>query len=571
MKNTKRHLLKSTLLLLWSFVFGCNASTVLHELGHAIAYWTTGGTVEGIIIHPFSWSYCIPGSISDYPSFTTWGGVVFGTLMGLLLVMAVWRWRGPYVILVIMTGVVSCIHNGGYLIYDCLTTSDGDATILISYGTSKLLIIAVGLFMMGIGVILAGICPALIGIGPNDGVKLRILVFSGGILPYTFVQFIYDLLYNKEELGQWLIYWVIIVGLVFLVAVLSKVVLPRIRWLGSIEPKAVTWPSVVVANNGAFVILSIIFILLIQYIPRTTTRYTLGYYDHQSNFAGVKLKMEDNPTASPARRYESESIIFWSWDGREGKREIPNLLAYFATVCPQTLAVIVQAMDGVLVIPMDGKPHRWIFKEDGFLLHFKWAVSACRCRLLVYGMDPNLREYVLIALDILNGRTTKFEIADTPWEMIFIDDNTAVASVGEDLIRVEFAESGDHKFSVEPGAAKQGAVKAVYKGEFVFHSPVFWTEDNADQQTIECGDMKISFTDPVLFVLASKSYIWAIDTKGQVFRLNSDGSKLCVGTYAPERMIGRGSFDDGLWIAFLDGTVTVFGDSKKETAKIELP
>lgn len=571
MENTNRHLLKSTLLLLWSFVFGCNASTVLHELGHAIAYWTTSGTVEDIIIHPFSWSYCIPGSVSGYPNFTTWGGVVFGTLMGLLLVAAVWRWRGPYVILVIMTGVVSCIHNGSYLIYDCLTASDGDATILISYGTSKLLIIIVGLVMTGIGVILAGICPALIGIGPNDGVKLRILVFSGGILPYALVQFIYDLLYNKEELGQWLIYWVIIVGLIFLVAVLSKVVLPRIRRLGSIEPKAVTWPSVVVANSGAFVILSILFILLIQYIPRTTTRYTLGYYDHQSNFAGVKLKMEDNPTASPGKRYQRESVVFWSWDGRGGKKEIPDLLAYFATVCPQTLEVIVEAMDGVLVVPMDERPYSWAFKQDGLLLHSQWAVSRDGCKVLVYGLDPNLRKYVLIALDTSNDRTTKFEISESPWEIIFVDNNKAVASVGEDLIRVEFAESGDHKFSVDPGAAKGGEVKAVYRGELVFHSPVFWTEDNADQHTIEFGDMKISFTVPVPFVLASKSYIWAIDRNGQVFRINSDGSKLSVATYAPEKVIGRGILDDSLWLAFRDGTVKVVGDSKKETAKIELP
>ena len=570
MASTEKRLLKSTLLLLWSFVFGYNASTVLHELGHAIAYWITGGTVRRIIIHPFSWSYCIPGSVSEYPSFTTWGGVVFGTIMGLMLVALVWRWRGPYVILVIITGVVSCIHNGGYLIYDCLTASDGDATILISYGTSKLLIIVVGLFMMGIGLILAGMCLRLIGIRSSDGVKSRILVLGGGLLPYLVVTLLYQWLYSVEELGMWVIKGVSITVLVLLFGVLSAIAQRRVRWFRYAEPKAVTWPNVVVANSGAFVILSILFILLIK--PGITTRYTLSYYDSRSNFAGVELTMINNPTASPSRRYESESIIFWSWDGREGKREIPNLSAYFATVCPQTLEVIVEAMHGVLVVPiMDERPYGWAFKQDGLLLHSQWAVSRDGCKVLVYGLDPNLRKYVLIALDTLNDHTTKFEISESPWEIIFVVNNTAVASVGEDLIRVEFAESGDHKFSVDPGAAKQGAVKAVYKGEFVFHSPVFWTKENADQHTIEYGDMKVSFTDPVRFVYASESYIWAIDKNGQVFKINSDGSKLSVGTYAPNEMIGRGIFDDSLWLAFLDGTVTVHRDSTKETAKIELP
>jgi hypothetical protein len=325
---------------------------------------------------------------------------------------------------------------------------------------------------------------------------------------------------------------------------------------------------VVVANSGAFVILSILFILLIR--PRTTTRYRLSYYDSQSNFAGVKRTIINNPTESPARRYESESIIFWSWDGHEGKREIRNLSAYFATVCPQTLAVIAQAMDGVLMIPMDGKPHHWVFKEDSLLLHSQWAVSRDGCKVLVYGLDPNLRKYVLIALDTSKNRTTKFELSESPWEIIFVDNNTAVASVGEDLIRVEFAESGEHKFSVEPGAAKGGEVEAVYKGELVFHQPVDWTEDNADQHTIEFGDMKISFTVPVRFVFASKSYIWAIDMNGEVLKINDDGNKLSVGNYSPEKMIGRGIVDDSLWIAFLDGTVMVLGDSK-QTARIELP
>lgn len=570
MENTNRRLLKSTLLLLWSLAFGYNASITLHELGHAIAYWTTGGTVEDIIIHPFSWSYCIPGSVSEYPNFTTWGGVVFGTIMGLMLVALVWRWRGPYVMLAFMTGVVACLHNGFYLIFSCLAESQGDSMILIYGGTPKAVIIAAGLLMFGTGLILLGMCLRLIGIRSSDGIKSRILVLSGGLLPYLFATLIYQWLYNAEELRMWLTKGVSIIILLLLLAILSAIVQRRVRWFRYAEAKTVTWPAVILANLGAFVLLSIIFISLRSYKPETTMRYLLNYYDHQSNFVGINLKITHNPTASPEKRYQSESVVFWNWQGRQGKTKIPHLTR-LAAICPDSNEIIVQTIPGVLIVPMDEGPHRWAFKRDNILLLSRWAISNNSRKVLVYGFDLDLRKYVLIALDILNGRTTNFEISETPWEIIFIDDNTAIASVSQDLITVEFIESGEHKFSVDPGAAKQGAVKAVYKGEFVFHSPVFWAEENVHQHTIQCGSMKISFTDPIWFVLASKSYIWAIDTKGQVFRLNSDGSKLCVGTYAPERMIGRGTFDDGLWLAFLDGTVMVHGDSKKETAKIELP
>jgi hypothetical protein len=221
---------------------------------------------------------------------------------------------------------------------------------------------------------------------------------------------------------------------------------------------------------------------------------------------------------------------------------------------------------------MDGTPHRWAFKQNGILLFptYKCAVSNDNRKVLVSGSDTNLQKYLLIALDVPSGRVTTFGTLEGIWGVVFVDTDTAVASVGTDLIRVEFADSGEHEFSVDQGAGRKGEVMAVFRGDFVFHQPVIWTEENAGQHTVECGVMKIPFTEPVKFVLASKSYIWAIDRNGQVFRVNPDGSKLCVGTYVPESMIGCGTFDDSLWIAFSDGTIRIFGDYE-ETASIELP
>jgi hypothetical protein len=569
MASRNRELLRSALLLFGSFAFGYNASIVLHELGHAAGYWLTGGTVEHIIIHPFSWSRCIGSSVSAYPGFTTWAGVLFGTLMGLLLVVGSWRWRSPFAVLPIMTGVVSCIHNGLYLVYDCLAHTGGDANILVLYGTPRALVIAVGLLMVGVGVILGVMCLPLIGIRPSDGIKSRSLVLFGGLLPYGIAEFVYDLLYDRQGLGEWVAYWVIIIAVIVLVAVLTRFVMPRLRWFGRVEGRKVTWLAVGIANAGAFIILSVIFVLLIPHRPTVTTKHVLGYYDAQSNFAGVTRIMTHNPTASPDKLYESESVVFWNWQGRAGQIMIP-VSGYFATICQERFEVIVVTMQGLVVVSMNERVHRWAFQEEGLLLLSRWAVSSDARKVLVYGYDSNVGEPVLIALDISSGRKTRFKPPESPSEIVFIDDNTAVASVAEDLIKVELAESGEHLFSVELGAERKGEVEAVYRGELVFHSPTFWTDENADEHVIECGDVRVPFTDPVSFVFASESWIWAIDINGKVHKVNSDGSKFQAGDYAREQMIGRGVLGDSLWIAFCDGTVRVLGGSEA-CVKIALP
>ena len=44
---------RQSLLFLGSFVFGHTVQRAIHELGHAVATWLTGGEVYGIELHPF--------------------------------------------------------------------------------------------------------------------------------------------------------------------------------------------------------------------------------------------------------------------------------------------------------------------------------------------------------------------------------------------------------------------------------------------------------------------------------------------------------------------------------------
>ena len=80
---TTKEAVKRALLLLGSYAIAYNTSTFLHELGHAVAAWLSGGQVFGITLHPFSWSYSYAVSLN--PVFLTAGGVLFSSLAGVLI------------------------------------------------------------------------------------------------------------------------------------------------------------------------------------------------------------------------------------------------------------------------------------------------------------------------------------------------------------------------------------------------------------------------------------------------------------------------------------------------------
>lgn len=571
MRAMDKRLLKSILLLFGSLVFAQSASCVLHELGHAIAYWTTGGTIERIVIHPFSWSYVIPGSVTNYPNFTTWGGVVFGTIMALLLVAVVWRWRGPYVMPALLTGVVACIGNGYYLVCDYVAGTGHDAGSLVESGTPGAVVVIVGVALIGVGFCLAGIFIPLMGIRQGDGAVARVLVFAGALIPYAIATQAYWWAYNVQGSRLLTVAWVIMLIVVALLVALSSVVHRRIARLRNIEVKKVSWSAVGVGNLAGFVLLSTLLILVGFQGPKVTVSYRLFYFDGQSDYAGIRQKKTYNPTASPGGSYEFESFFYWNWRGLRGDSKLSHLV-YDARICAKTREIVIVTKDGILAVAIDNESQRWVLKQDGMILSPCFTANHDGSKGLVWGVNyyNSPEKSILIALDVVNGRNTQFACEGLALEMTFIDDDSAVASVGEDLVRVEFTEAGEAAFAIERRAGEKSRVGtgAVYRGERVFRSATRATEDAARIYTVEWGGTKVEFVNFVLFVHATQSYVWAIDSKRQVFRLDSGGNKCLVGSF--NKIIGHGTLDDKLWVASDRSTVTVFGDSK-ETFWIELP
>lgn len=569
MTDNNKNLLKSIFLLSGSFLFGRFFATFLHEHGHAIAAWATGARVSRIVFHPFNWSYInYYGSKAEYENFIIWAGTLFAAFVALLLIIIVWRWRKPGLLPILMTGAIACSKDGAYLIVSGIANTRGDGASLVKHGTPLVVVVAVGFILFAIGILLVFTCLGLLGIGPEKKIKFRILVFSGGFLPYLTAMLLYHLR-NKEELNTWLIRILGSMVLVFFFALLSGFVQRRLRWFRHIKAKMVTWSAVINANILALAfILFLFFVLPICAEMVTHTEYEILSYDKQSNFVGIARitpsKFNEIYRKKPCDYncpYTYE--ILWRWKGKSGKSPVAHW-PFHATFCADTDEILVFTEAGLLLVSTKEDSSRWLFKKEGVSMFGVSAVSNDTRRVLV-----NAKEFIdiggtispkisLMALDVSSGISKKIELDTYARTMEFIDNNTALASIdiedkpGYELMKVTFAEDGNHEFTPLPEEGTRHRLVGVFKGK-----PIFFLDEE------KCGlrydGQSIVFATDIHYVQASESYIWVIDHDGQIFKVKPDCSKTYLGTCGVKSIVGCGTFDDDLWIAFSDGTVTILG------------
>jgi hypothetical protein len=162
----------------------------------------------------------------------------------------------------------------------------------------------------------------------------------------------------------------------------------------------------------------------------------------------------------------------------------------------------------------------------------------------------------LIALDVLTGRTTRFKITQPTYGMAFVDPNRALASVGKDLVWVDFSQDGNHKFSVQQNGSQDGILMAAYDGVLVH----CWDCKNETSPQLRFAGVTVPVEREPSFVVPSKSGIWMTTYDNRVFRLGYDGSKNAVQTGHNGEIIGAGWLESGIWIAYRDGQVVTFGE-----------
>jgi hypothetical protein len=119
------------------------AMQILHESGHVLHAWFSGGEVERVVLRPFDFSRTDLG-FNPHPLFVAWGGVIWGSALPLAIWLVGRRWAGEFTFLLRFLAGFCLLANGAYLA-SALSTPVGDVQDLLRLGAPRIPIIAFGL------------------------------------------------------------------------------------------------------------------------------------------------------------------------------------------------------------------------------------------------------------------------------------------------------------------------------------------------------------------------------------------------------------------------------------------
>jgi hypothetical protein len=149
------------LLITSTLGFSCLGMMAVHELGHVVHLWLSGGTVEKVVLHPLEISRTDPGE-NPHPLVVAWGGPVWGCLVPLVALLTAQRTARSHAYLARFFAGFCLVANGAYLAGDAFVRG-GDGRELISHGTPPWALVACGLPTVALGLYLWN------GLGPHFG------------------------------------------------------------------------------------------------------------------------------------------------------------------------------------------------------------------------------------------------------------------------------------------------------------------------------------------------------------------------------------------------------------------
>ena len=214
-------------LLLGAFVSGQLAQRAVHELGHAIGTWVTGGEVYRIILHPFLEGRC-EHSTTSFPMITTLAGVGFSILVGSVAILLSRRYHHPMLAPLVMMGIAAFFSSGFYYIVGVIIPFGDPGYLTNALGASSILVLLFGISMVGLGIVAA--TPALgpvFGMGSHEPIGRMILTLSLGVLPLFVASLAYRQVFDMG--GRRIAAAYIVAGMVsvLLIAFGSRILLTR--------------------------------------------------------------------------------------------------------------------------------------------------------------------------------------------------------------------------------------------------------------------------------------------------------------------------------------------------------
>ena len=135
--------LASALLIALTCLFCWLAMMIVHECGHVLHAWMSGGGVVKVVLHPLSISRT-DVEPNPHPHFVAWGGAIWGCGLPAVLVPIVRRLRLPFDYLYAFLAGFCLIANGVYLGAGAVFPA-GDARDLLRLGTPWWLLLGFGI------------------------------------------------------------------------------------------------------------------------------------------------------------------------------------------------------------------------------------------------------------------------------------------------------------------------------------------------------------------------------------------------------------------------------------------
>jgi hypothetical protein len=150
-----------------TLAFSWLAMMVVHEAGHVLHLWLSGGTVERVSLPPLGFSQTFWGA-NPHPLFVAWGGAVWGCAIPLLLFAGVRLLRRPGWYLFRFFAGFCLIANGAYLGVGAFFPGGGDdAGELLRHGAAPWQLVVFGLVTVGLGLRLWHNLGPSFGLGPD--------------------------------------------------------------------------------------------------------------------------------------------------------------------------------------------------------------------------------------------------------------------------------------------------------------------------------------------------------------------------------------------------------------------
>jgi hypothetical protein len=141
-------------LLIVSFIaFSWLGMQVVHETGHVLLAWLTGGEVVRVALHPFIVSHTDLGE-NPHPLAVVWGGPLLGCLFPLAAFGATAFWRRPGVYLFRFFAGFCLVANGVYIGAGRFLAEGADPWVMTENGSPLWLLVVFGLCAAPLGLYL---------------------------------------------------------------------------------------------------------------------------------------------------------------------------------------------------------------------------------------------------------------------------------------------------------------------------------------------------------------------------------------------------------------------------------